>query len=161
MKRDPLEEAVINKKRHASGEKSAPKDEEALSVLKFVRKTPPLMDNSAAYIDRHENEFCLLYCPSDFTPGANPPGAYVASVISGMTSSQRGMALDFAARALWMSRLGKIRNEQSLIVQAGLAYGTALRYLQEALYDEQLASKDKTFAAASILSIYEVQVPQR
>ena len=159
MRRAPLEEAIINKgPDSAPGQSSKLKDDkEDLALIETFQLMPQTISNSSAYINKLEGEFCRLYVPSDFEPGANPPGAYVASVVSGMTPSQRGLALDFAARALWMSRIGRIHNQKDLIVQADLAYGAALRYLQEALYNPQLAVKDKTFAAASILSVYEVR----
>ena len=158
MRRAPLEEAIINKGQDSPpGQSSKLKDDKKdLALVETFQLMPQTMSNSSAYIDRLEGEFCRLYVPLEFAPGANPPGAYVASVISGMTPSQRGLALDFAARALWMSRIGRMHNKKDLVVQAELAYGAALRYLQEALYDPQLAAKDKTFAAASILSVYEV-----
>ena len=157
MKRAPLEEAISRRDQPGSTDFSSLADEgEHSSEAGKLVWMPPAIPNKTIYITKLEGDFCQAYVPSQHSPGANPPGAYVQSVVASMTSAQRGVALDHAVRALWMTRLGRMRNDEQLFLQGEMAYGTALRHLQHALYDKQLAAKDKTLAAASILSLYEV-----
>ena len=158
MRRARLEEAIIQGDQSDSVRSTPGLRKEQNEELALVEAggRASSMDNSQVYIAKLEGDFCQAYVPSHFTPGANPPGAYVQSVITAMTPAQRGVALDYAVRALWMSRLGRLQKDETLKVQGELAYGMALRHLQTALYDPQLVVKDKTLAAASILGLYEV-----
>ena len=156
LRRVPLEETINSNDRHVSTDAVEDElDEQSLALMQAGMQFP-FMDNSQVYVAKLEGDFVQAYVPSNFTPGANPPGAYVQSVITAMTPAQRGVALDYAVRALWMSRLGRMRGDQTLTVQGEQAYGHALRHLQTALYNPQLAKKDTTLAAASICSLYEV-----
>lgn len=66
------------------------------------------------------------------------------------------VALQLSSRALALSRVGWANDDDGLKIHGGLVFGTALRELQKALWDENLMWRDETLAAAYILSNYEV-----
>lgn len=68
----------------------------------------------------------------------------------------RGNALNSACAALSLARMGAVRRDQELVLQGRKQYAMALTYLQNALYDSELAFQDRTLAAMRTLSIYEV-----
>ena len=71
--------------------------------------------------------------------------------------SDPGEALQCAMTAVSVAKAGRIHRDPRLVLEAHALYGTALLELRKALWDKSMMHRDETLAAATTLSIYEVQ----
>lgn len=67
-----------------------------------------------------------------------------------------GEALHLSLKAISMTRLGRLFEDERLAFQGGTCYGVALQQLRKALQSEVAVRQDETLAAGFILALYEV-----
>jgi hypothetical protein len=115
-----------------------------------------LQINSAGVIKKKfQSIFLEGYLPLNPNEG---PGLYRDWLCEIVYLNQPGKVLEYSLNALCISRAGRVGNDQTLVVQGGVAYGRALRELQKALLSPTLAMQDETLAACYVLAIYEVSL---
>lgn len=68
----------------------------------------------------------------------------------------RREALDNSLSALALTRIGRKLGDWHLLAQGLAFHGRALRELQKALWDPELAARDETLAAVKTLALYEI-----
>lgn len=67
-----------------------------------------------------------------------------------------GEALHLSLKAISMTRLGRLFEDERLAFQGGTCYGVALQQLRKALQSEVAVRQDETLAAGFILALYEL-----
>ncbi len=73
-----------------------------------------------------------------------------------MALDQFSQGVQCSLTALSMIRAGKICNNQDVVQQGRIVYGSALRQIRNDLMKEKFVQLDQTLAACWILAVYEV-----
>ena len=88
--------------------------------------------------------------------GPPSPCVWLKQIIS---LPERGEAVEFSLKALAMTRLGHVTQDDSLIRQGNINYGGALQSVQKGLWHSEMMMRDELFLAGYMLVIYEVGAP--
>lgn len=83
------------------------------------------------------------------------PCAWLQHVISSPSSPDTD-ALQLSLKALAVTRLGRMNQDDRLAVQGQSCYVRALQQLQKALKSDHAVGRDETFAAGYVLALHEV-----
>jgi len=122
------------------------------------QRMPSQIDDTIVTLKIYETMFLEEYIPSGTSFEGDMPGAWF---LQSVCINNPGQALNTAKEALFLSRIGMIRNDRSLNIQGKLRYGKALQEVQRALMNSHEAMKDETLSACQVLSLYEVSYFQR
>lgn len=125
------------------------------SHLRFQSKEiPPQIDDTILTLKRYESLFLEDYLPSDPRRGGN---TLVIWVLETICVNDPGRALEYAKEALFLTRVGRMKNDSSIVSRGRSRYGHALRELQRALMNNRDVVKDETLSACQALTLYEVK----
>ncbi len=129
--------------------------EESWALLR--RGSPPTLLRQASNVEVQDvqivSQFWEKFVPTATQAQYDTPCAWLQESI---VSQGDGIPLQTSLKALSMTRLGFSIGDTTLTTRGRDFYGHALRQLQNALWDEKLMWDDDIFAAAYILSVYEV-----
>ena len=114
---------------------------------------PPQIDETTVRINRIKCLFYEDYFPSHSSIVSGPQGLWLMEAVR---ISQPGEALESSLRAVSISKVSRMKNDQNLAIQGRAMYGIALRQLQRAICIDELTGKDETLAACLVLALYEV-----
>lgn len=115
--------------------------------------TPTLTSINTAPVIFRRIESAFL---EDYLPVCNNSHNLATWLVNVIDRGERSKALQVSLQALAMTRVGHAAANDTLVAQGRVVYGMALRELQVALWDKQLAVADDTLAAARALAFYEV-----
>lgn len=154
-KRSRLEEALPRHDEPDEIQAASPKSSSSSDSSSSSSSTPLQMQVSSTKIMKLQfhNLFLENYLPANPNLG---PGLTQMWLAEAVHLNKPGKALEYSLHALCMTRIGRLSNDQPLIVKGGVAYGHALRELQLALSSSKRAGSDDTLASCLVLSIYEV-----
>lgn len=100
------------------------------------------------------SNFWEKYIPADArTQGLQSPCLWLKQIIA---LPNRGQALQLSLKALALTRLGFVTNDESMARQGSINYVGALQLVQRDLQCEDLVMRDDLFLAGYTLAIYEV-----
>ncbi|EXJ61909.1 hypothetical protein A1O7_02340 [Cladophialophora yegresii CBS 114405] len=88
-------------------------------------------------------------------PGPREPAWLYRSVSSAMTAAAPSVLLKQALLSLAYIRIGRLDDDQVLIIRGQQIYGNSLRLMQTALHDPNLAHSDDILVAARCMVLYE------
>lgn len=132
--------------------------EEQRSSMHMVRSTPSKViwqaapSPHASYRLQLLNEFLGLYLPvTHLGPVEDRPWL---SLVTSLPSPTR--ALEVAVMALSTARLGRVKNDPSMMTESLQLYTLGLSEIQKALWNPALMYKDETLAASMALAMYEL-----
>ena len=96
------------------------------------------------------------YTPSISSVQGGVPCVWLHYIINFPT---RGVPLDLSLKAFAMTRVGYSNKDETMVLQGNVCYGRALSAVQRSLSSEASMLQDELFAAAYVLSVYEVAFP--
>ena len=137
----------------ASTASSSPGDSAYASDFEVSIVLPREADVGFFVLNQIEVRCLETYLPRTGTVLSDVKKSWMWTILD-LTDYGRALSCSFAALSL--ARVGMVRKDESLIMQARAQYSLALTSLQKALYDPELAFQDRTLAAIRTLSIYEV-----
>ena len=111
------------------------------------------VENVDLYKKKLQGCFLEWHMPSGSFRDWHVPNVHIKELFE---SAQPGKGLEPSLHALCLTRIGRLTNNQDLILQGKRFYGTALRQLHYRLLSKELAAEDETLAMAQVFSIYEV-----
>ena len=125
------------------------------------KKTPDtrivFQPSSASAFDKQiVSLFWERYIPStDESLSDGSPCPWLQQIISS-PSPPDTEALQLSLKALTVTRLGRMNQDDRLALQGQSCYVRALQQLQKALRSDHTVGRDETFAAGYLLALYEV-----
>ncbi len=123
-------------------EERAPADHRML----LVPSVSAVLDNQLISL------FWEKYVPADYVVQGGSPCIWMEQIIA---LPGLGETLQLSLKALAMTRLAWINNDDSMALQGNVIYGRALQSVQHSLWLEDLAMHDDVFVAGYICAIYE------
>ncbi len=117
-----------------------------------LNSIPLLPSNANASEAQLISAFWECYIPSGSTAQAGSPCTWLQQSIC---LPDPPPALWLSLKALAMTKLGCIQNDDALVHGGRVIYGNALRELQKVLYDEHSILQDETMATCNVLALYE------
>ncbi len=117
-----------------------------------LNSIPLLPSNANASEAQLISSFWECYIPSGSTAQAGSPCTWLQQSIC---LPDPPPALWLSLKALAMTKLGYIQNDDTLVRGGRVIYGNALRELQKMLYDERSMLQDETMATCNVLALYE------
>ena len=97
--------------------------------------------------------FWEYYVPSESSAQASSACAWLQESIC---LSNPPPALRLSLIALAMTRLGRLHEDNVIVREGMVVYGSALTEFQKALYEQRSVCQDETLATCNVLALYEV-----
>lgn len=112
-----------------------------------------LIPGLSAVLDRQLiSLFWGKYVPVDYVVQGGSPCIWMEQIIA---LPVLGETLQLSLKALAMTRIAWINNDDSMALQGNVIYGRALQSVQRSLWRENMAMHDDVFVAGYICAVYE------